>query len=227
MNIKHALIMAAGRGMRMMPLTDHIPKAMAILDGKTLISTGIEKISKDVPNIHITVGYKGAMLASHVITTGNISSIFNTEGKGNSWWLFNTLLKYLDEPVLVLTCDNVVELNLKLITEEYYSFNEPACMVVPVKPVEGLEGDYIFHNNNKVIELNRHKVSDIYCSGIQVLKPSKINSLINPEEDFYKVWNQLIKLEELFCSKTYPDKWYAVDTIEQLNALNLLHKKNT
>ena len=33
MNFSHALIMAAGRGLRMMPLTANKPKAMAKLNG--------------------------------------------------------------------------------------------------------------------------------------------------------------------------------------------------
>ena len=54
--IKHALIMAAGRGSRMMPLTNEIPKAMAQVGETTLIVNGIEKIRKVLDNIHITVG---------------------------------------------------------------------------------------------------------------------------------------------------------------------------
>ena len=134
--------MAAGRGMRMMPLTSEKPKAMAPYAGSTLISNGIDAISKYIPEIHITVGYKGAMLASHVIEH-NVASVFNTEGKDNSWWLYNTLMKYVDSPIFVLTCDNVVDLDFELLEKDYLESGSPACMVVPVKPVEGLEGDYI------------------------------------------------------------------------------------
>lgn len=217
--IQHALIMAAGRGQRMMPLTADIPKAMAIHDGSTLIANSIGKLKKIIPSIHITVGYKGSMLAKHVIEH-DISSIFNTDGKGNAWWIFNTLLKQLDEPVLVLTCDNIVELDTELLIKDYFKKNEPACMVVPVKPLAGLEGDYIFQKEGIISELNRNKKSEIYCSGIQLLNPKKINQLVNTTDDFNSVWSQLISIQQLYCSEIYPKDWFTVDTVAQLNSLN-------
>lgn len=220
MKIRHALIMAAGRGQRMMPLTNEIPKAMASHEGSTLIANGIERLRGSVDYIHITVGYKGAMLAKHVIEH-QVASIFNTDGYGNAWWLFNTLMKFLDEPVLVLTCDNIVDLDSDLLIHDYRQKNSPACMVVPVGPVLGLDGDFIFQNDGVVTEINRHKQSDIYCSGIQVINPCAVNRLIGPEDDFNKVWSELIKLKQLYCSEVYPKRWFTVDTVDQLRALNL------
>ena len=89
--IKHAIILAAGRGMRMAPLTDAIPKPMAPYNGTTLIARGIERLAEKIEHIHVTVGYKKAMLAQHVIEHG-ASSVFNTEGQGNSWWIYQTTL---------------------------------------------------------------------------------------------------------------------------------------
>ncbi len=218
MKIKYALIMAAGRGMRMMPLTDIIPKAMAPYAGSTLIAKGIDKIRKHVPNIYITVGYKGAILAQHVIEH-NVSGIFNTEGRDNAWWIFNTLMKELDEPVYVLTCDNVIELDFSLIEKEYYDFGAPACMVIPVKPIPGLDGDFITHEGNIITSLSRTSPTDIYCSGIQVLNPAKINKLVQAADNFYDVWTGLMDRRQLFCGDVYPSQWYAVDTVEQLKKL--------
>jgi len=219
MKIRHALIMAAGRGQRMMPLTSEIPKAMTVVKGSTLIANGIDQLHGVIENIHITVGYKGAILAKHVIEH-RANSIFNTDGHGNAWWIFNTLLKSLNEPVLVLTCDNIVELNTELLYRDYDQKGCPPCMVVPVRPVMGLEGDYIFHRGSVVTEINRTKPSEIYCSGIQVINPSKMNQVMPPKEDFYDAWQHLIGLEMLHCSEVYPKKWFTVDTPEQLKQLN-------
>ena len=216
---RHALVMAAGRGARMMPLTSVIPKAMAPYLGSTLIANGINQIREVVDHIHITVGYKGAMLAEHVITEG-VDSVFNTSGRGNAWWIYNTLMSRLDEPVLVLTSDNVVELDFEEIAKEYGRLGSPGCMVVPVKPVPELEGDYLVLDGDVVTSLDRHKPSDRYCSGIQVINPARVVGMTQRCEDFMEVWGQLIAQRELLSSSIYVSRWFTVDTVAQLEILN-------
>lgn len=220
---RHALILAAGRGARMVPLTNTIPKPMAPLGDSTLILEGIRRVRRRIPYLHITVGYKARMLAEHVIEEG-ISSIFYTEGKGNAWWIFNTLLAQLDEPLIVLTCDNLVNLALDRLYLDYRRLGSPACMVVPVNPVEGLEGDFIFHQDNVVTAIDRLRPTTVYCSGIQVLHPKRIRELIEPTEDFQDVWRQLILRRQLYCSTIIPDRWFTVDTIDALARAEDIHK---
>lgn len=215
MQIRHALIMAAGRGQRMMPLTRDIPKPMVKIDGTTLIAKGVESIAQRIENVHVTVGYKKSLLAKHVIELG-VRSVLNSEGKGNAWWIFNTLLKNLDEPIYVLTCDNITELDFDLLEKSYLERGSPPCMLVPVRPINGLEGDYIFHKNGIVTQLDRNTPTEIYCSGIQILNPCYVNSLINECEDFGEVWRQLIEMKKLSVSSVYPKKWISIDTVQQL-----------
>jgi NDP-sugar pyrophosphorylase family protein len=213
--IRHAVILAAGRGIRMAPLTEAMPKAMAPYQGTTLIAHGIDQLRSRIDHIHITVGYKGAMLARHVIEHG-VASVFNTNGHGNAWWLSNTFLSLLDEPVLVLTCDNVTELDLKWLGSEYVRRGQPACMLVPVLPIAGLDGDFVFHEDGIVTRVSRDDPAPTYCSGIQVINPTRIRALVGAVEDFGEVWRALIPLGELRASQTYPKRWFAIDTMQQL-----------
>lgn len=223
--INHALVMAAGRGLRMRPLTDIIPKAMAPVGQSTLIAEGIHKLKKHIDNVHITVGYKGAMLARHVIEK-DVSSVINTEGKGNAWWVYNTLIKNLNEPIFVLTCDNIIDIDFSLFSNEYIDKGSPACMIIPVRPVEGIDGDFIYKDNkSNILEISRKMPTDLYCSGIQVINPKKINNITNTTESFNSLWNELIKKKEIICSNNILEKWLSIDDLTQLDAINK-HENN-
>lgn len=210
--------MAAGRGIRLKPFTNKFPKGMLPYRDTTLIANGILEIKKYVKNIHISVGHKKADLAKHVIEK-NITSIWNTNKKGNAWWIFNTFLKYLNEPIVVLTCDNITKLNLQKVKKDYVKKNHPPCMIIAVKPIKKLSGDYIFQKKNIVTKLSRKKRSKIYCSGIQILNPYLINKLVSKTSDFNDVWKDLIKKKKLFVSDIKPKKWFTVDKIENLSKL--------
>ena len=216
--INHAFIMAAGRGTRLMPLTRKVPKGLVKFKQSSLIANGVKKLKRYIDFIHISVGYKGPILAKHLIEE-KVSSIINTDKKGNSWWIFNSILKSFDSPLYVLTCDNVTNIDFKKIEIDYYKKGEPLCMIVPTRPIEGLAGDYIFRKKNIVQRLSRKDKSDIYCTGIQVLNPKKINKKIKPTDDFNILWKRLIKKKQLYVSDVVPRKWYTVDNIENYKKL--------
>ena len=217
--IDHAFIMAAGRGIRLMPLTKKIPKGLVKYKQSSLIANGIKKLRKYINYIHISVGYKGPILAKHLIEK-NVSSIINTNNKGNAWWIFNSIFKNLDNPIYVLTCDNVTEINFKEIEKDYNKKGQPLCMIIPTKPVKGLDGDYIFRKKNIIQKLSRKNKTDIYCTGIQVLNPNKIYKKIKKTDDFNILWKRLIKINQLYVSDITPKKWFTVDNLNNYKNLN-------
>ena len=216
MRIRHTLIMAAGRGLRMGPLTDVIPKPMAPYLDSTLIGKGIQKLRPAIERVHVTVGYKGAMLAQHLIERG-VDSVFNTEGHGNAWWLANTLMAVIDEPVFVLTCDNVTDIDFASLEEDYFAAGAPPCLMVPVRPVEGVLGDFITHDEEDqvVTKLSRDEATALYASGIQIVNPVRVNELCgggvgggDAIETFYDVWRPLME-KRLVPSGIRPLPWVA------------------
>ena len=221
--INHAFIMAAGRGTRLRPLTKKIPKGLIKFKQTSLIANGIKKLKKYIDFIHISVGYKGPILAKHLIEE-KVSSIINTDKKGNSWWIFNSIFKSFDSPLYVLTCDNVTNIDFKKIEKDYYKKGQPICMIIPTKPIKGLAGDYIFRKKNIIQGLSRKVKSDIYCTGIQVLNPKKINDKIKSTDDFNILWKRLIKIKQLYVSDVKPKKWYTVDNVDNYKKLKKIFK---
>src|SRR5262249_33107095 len=137
----------------------------------------------------------------------------------NSWWIHNTLMRHLHEPVVVLTCDNIVELDFHVLASDYDRAGRPACMLVPVTPIRGVDGDYIDHADGVVTCLQRREPRPTYCSGIQILNPGMIAATTRPSGDFYTIWDQLIAQRQLWVSSVYPKHWLTVDTLEQLVTL--------
>ena len=221
--INHAFIMAAGRGTRLWPLTKKIPKGLIKFKQTSLIANGIKKLKKYIDFIHISVGYKGPIFAKHLIEE-KVSSIINTDKKGNSWWIFNSIFKSFDSPLYVLTCDNVTNIDFKKIEKDYYKKGQPICMIIPTKPIKGLAGDYIFRKKNIIQGLSRKVKSDIYCTGIQVLNPKKINDKIKSTDDFNILWKRLIKIKQLYVSDVMPKKWYTVDNVDNYKNLKKIFK---
>ena len=157
------------------------------------------------------------MLAKHVIEN-EVNSVINTNNKGNAWWMFNFPFNKLNEPVFVLTCDNITNIDFSLIEKDYKKKGSPECFLVPVKPIKNLEGDFIHKKKNIVLKLSRKEKSDIYCSGIQIVNPYKINKIINETQDFNILWKKLILKKKLIVSDIAPKKWFTIDNLKQLKS---------
>lgn len=62
-----AVIMAGGRGERLKPYTEHLPKPMLLVGDKPIIEHNINRlISYGIDNIHININYLGEKISSHL-----------------------------------------------------------------------------------------------------------------------------------------------------------------
>lgn len=62
-----AMILAAGRGERMRPLTDHLPKPLVALAGQPLIEHVVRRLAAaGVHELVVNLGYRGAQIREHL-----------------------------------------------------------------------------------------------------------------------------------------------------------------
>jgi choline kinase len=112
--IAKAVIIAAGRGSRMMPLTNDIPKCLAILNGKPLLYYSLTALKKNgIEEITLVHGYRGQQIedyTSKYFPELKFNYIINSEwAETNSLFSLSKALYSFDDfaPYIMLESDLV------------------------------------------------------------------------------------------------------------------------
>ena len=105
-----AVILAAGMGTRLKPLTNKIPKALIEIDGKTLLERSLNSLDKNgINEAIIVVGFYGEAIKKRFgnkYKKINITYIENKEyKKTGSMYSFSKTKERLDEDVILLESD--------------------------------------------------------------------------------------------------------------------------
>jgi NDP-sugar pyrophosphorylase family protein len=213
---KIGVILAGGEGTRMRPITNYLPKALVGVNGKPLIAYPIELLDLwGVDNVFVTYNYLSNKLFEHL--SNSVDGFINTTNCDNSYFLFHSFIKDVNQPIIVMPCDVIADIDLIALYKDYERHNCPAIMMVGTRPVEGVVGDYITYDEYYRIEsLSRAVISPLYASGIQVINPKKLNELCKDEENFNDVWSQLLGTNNLKISTIHPKSWMAYDNINQI-----------
>ncbi|MEM0360475.1 MAG: sugar phosphate nucleotidyltransferase [Candidatus Diapherotrites archaeon] len=107
-----ALVLAAGKGARMMPLTEEKPKAMVQLNGKPLLEHVLKEVEKaGISECGIVIGYKGEKIRSYFGDSykGMKLKYFVQEPQLGTAHAVATAEEWLKEDFLLLSSDVLVE----------------------------------------------------------------------------------------------------------------------
>jgi MurNAc alpha-1-phosphate uridylyltransferase len=201
--IKQAFIFAAGRGERMRPVTDLIPKPLVKINGKPMIDYIIEKLIlfTDIEKIIVNGFYLANQIEDHLNTLQNsidrpeiIFSHETTKLETGGGLLFAASRFDLDEPILLINGDILWQehnniSDLKLIIENYNP--EESDILLGLKRKEEVissnhkiaKGDFNFNPITKELSKPQDQdLSHLYI-GIQIINPTKILSQ-SPEVPF-------------------------------------------
>ena len=159
--ITQATILAGGRGERLRPLTDTIPKPMAPINGTpfldlliyTVLQAGIEKIL-------ILLGYKADMIVSRYKNMKNINIEFSY-GTENNQTGRRVLDAYdqLDDHFLLMYGDNYWPVNLQNMLSNYLMSDTLVSTTVfsNIKGTSeyGFENNVVVGNNGIIVKYDK------------------------------------------------------------------------
>ncbi len=183
------MIMAGGRGKRLSPLTDSVPKPMLLLGDKPIIEHNIDRLIEfGIKKIYISVKYLGQQIVDYFGDGSSkgisIEYIWEEEPLGTAGALA-LVEKFNSEYILLMNSDlftnvNFEELYLKLIKEK-------ADMAVASTEYKVDIPYAVFETKNSEVKSFKEKPSYIYHSnaGIYILKKELINKI--PKEEFFDI----------------------------------------
>ena len=148
-----AMILAAGYGKRLAPLTNDLPKPLLKVGDKTLIEHNIETLSKyGTKEIVINVSYLGQQIIDFLndkFPNLKINFLLEKKPLGTGGGIVNAL-SYFEKPFIVMNADIFHSIDLNNLDIN----TESAHLIGVQNPSHNLTGDFSIENDVVVINLS-------------------------------------------------------------------------
>ncbi|GAA0585400.1 nucleotidyltransferase family protein [Rhizomicrobium electricum] len=204
-----AMIMAAGLGTRMRPLTDTRPKPLVEVAGKALIDHAIDRlVAAGVNTFVVNLHYKAEMIKEHLAHRKDVEIIYSDESDGllgTGGGVARALHYFGDEPFFIHNSDTIWVEGYGSALEQMKKRWDPETMdalllVVPLIHSKGYEGvgDFLMDSMGHLSRVPPGRVSPFAFPGVQIVHPRLFD---NPPEGGFStnvMWDRAIEKERLF-----------------------------
>ncbi len=226
MKINTALVLCAGYGKRLNPLTLKNPKPLLKLNNLTLLENTINLIKKLGINeiklntfylkdqIKIFIEEKNFDVKIEIIEDGN--EILDTGGG-----IFNMINSLNEENFMVFNPDTVWSIDylncIKEMENFYFSKKIQNILMVVNKDLsfdKNLKGDFDLID----YQINKKKLNQYIFTGCQIISKKLFASIKNKSFSILQIWNDLIKENKLYGYES-KNKFYHVTDLEIYNKL--------
>ncbi len=203
--IKHGMVLAAGLGKRMQPLTLKTPKPLLKINNislleraiNLLIKSGVEEISINVHHLseQIEKFIKEKKFKVQVNISKETDALLDTGGG-----VLEATKNFSDNPFYVINPDTLwsdryIE-EVKKLEDSYFKNKKPTLLLVNKKLSfdKSFKGDFNFSNN----QISRNEKNEFIFTGLQIINRSFLISENSKVFSMNKIWNDLIANKELY-----------------------------
>jgi MurNAc alpha-1-phosphate uridylyltransferase len=214
-----AMILAAGYGKRMMPLTENLPKPLLKVGNESLIERNINALlAAGFNDIIINVSYLGSMIKKHVLEIFPNTNISFSEEEiplGTGGGVLNAIGLLGKDPFLLINADIYHQINLKDINQDV----DIAHLVGVENPDHNVNGDFSLNAGAVYISNN---LNECTWSGISIINPIIFDGL-NIEDAPFDIWKSIL-IEYVQKNKVTGElsnsTWIDTGTIDRLELAN-------
>ena len=228
MSIKHGIILAAGLGKRMQPLTLKKPKPLLEIRGKTLLERAIELlINHGVEELSINIHHLGDQIEKYI---SKLKFKANIKISNEKQQLLDTgggvkkgTQRFKDNPFFVINPDTLwTEKYLEEIRtlEKIYFKEKTPCLLLVNKELsidKSFKGD--FNLKNKII--TKDEKNQYIFTGLQIISRDNLDFISKKVFSMNEVWNNLIDKKNLYGIESN-QKFYHLNSIKMYEKISSL-----
>ena len=224
-----AMILAAGRGERMRPLTDHTPKPLLPVAGKPLIQWHLEKLARaGISEVVINHAWLGEMI-EHALGSGhqfglNIHYSAEPQALETAGGIATALPLLGEQPFLVLNGDVWCDwdpVQAKRLASELVSRHCLAWLLMVPNPVQHPAGDFLLDRDGFLHDETTQDLSATRYTfaGIGIYQPQLFEQTpAHRPAKLAPLLRQAMK-DKRVCGALHQSEWIDVGTTERLAAL--------
>tara|TARA_B100000029_G_scaffold137629_1_gene132532 strand:- start:1099 stop:1818 length:720 start_codon:yes stop_codon:yes gene_type:complete len=222
MNDIKTLILCGGRGLRLRPLTDTIPKPLVHLNGKPIIHHSIDAfIKKGFNEFIICVGYKGDMIKDYLLKQDFAATLeFCNSGDSASMLArIHDASPLLSENTIVSYGDTLIDIDLNHLIESHMS--KQAKITIITADVKSPFGLVKTNVNGRVDSFDEKPIQSYYI-GHMILQKYLLEGLdseileLPDGEGLVKLFKKLIS-DDLLYTYQYNGPQITFNTQNELN----------
>lgn len=213
------MILAAGRGERMRPLTDHTPKPLLTVAGKPIIEHTINQlVTAGFYNIIINHAHLGQQIEDALGKGENLGAKIQYSPEGEealetAGGIINALALLGNEPFLVVNGDVACDFPFAELKKQSVDL---AHLILVDNPSHHPEGDFALDESNHVFEAGTDKLT---FSGIGLYHPDLFAGIPSGKSKLGPLLRKAMSTGRVSGQK-FTGFWMDIGTPERLNALH-------
>ena len=227
--IKYGMILAAGIGKRMRPLTLKTPKPLLEINNSSLIERAINLlIDYGVQEISINVHYLPEQIETYISKKNFDAKIYISNEKDllldTGGGVREATTQFKDSPFFVINPDTLWNKKyleeVKKLEEIFYKNNKPSLLIVNKK----LSLDTSFAGDFNLINetISKDKENQFIFTGLHITSKNFLTIEKSKAFSMNKIWDDLIKKNDLYGMES-KHRFYHLNTFEMYNKISNLN----